>query len=177
MNALTASIAPAREALRAALGPWRQRWAQASSREQTLVRLASVLILLTLVWLVGVAPALRTLRTAQSQGPQLRAQLQTMLLLQDRAKALQAQATTQRSQDTEALLEAALPTLGGSARMVLAGDRATMRLEGSGPDALAQWLAQVRLNAGALPVEVQLRQNQGLWSGTVVLQLPTRAAP
>ncbi len=177
MNALTASISPAREALRAAWAPWQLRWAQASTREQVLVRIAAALVLLALVWLVGVAPALRTLRTAQSQGPQLRAQLQTILLLQDRAKALQAQATTQRSQDTQALLEAALPTLGASAQMVLAGDRATVRLEGSSPDALAQWLARVRLNAGALPVELQLRQKQGQWSGSVVLQLPTRAAP
>jgi general secretion pathway protein M len=164
-------------ALRAAWAPWQLRWSQTSAREQTWARLAALLALVALVWLIGIAPALRTLRTAQDEAPQLRAQMQAMMRLQDQAKALQAQATARPSQDSKGLLEAALPTLGGSARLVLTGDRATVNLEGSSADALIQWLAQVRLNAHALPLELRLGQKQGLWSGSVVLQLPARAAP
>jgi general secretion pathway protein M len=137
----------------------------------------ALLVLVALVWLVGIAPALRTLRTAQDEAPQLRAQLQTMRLLQDQAKALQAQAAARPSQDTKGLLEGALPTLGGSARLVITGDRATVSFEGRSADALIEWLAQVRLNARALPLELHLGQKQGQWSGSVVLQLPTRATP
>ena len=174
MNALTARTLAA---LRAASNPWQLRWSQTSAREQALVRLAALLVLVALVWMIGIAPALRTLRTAQVEGPQLRAQMQTMLLLQERAKALQDRAAAQPSQDSKALLETALPTLGGSARLVITGDRATVNLEGRSADALIQWLAQVRLNARALPLELHLGQKQGQWSGSVVLQLPARATP
>jgi general secretion pathway protein M len=42
-------------------------------------------------------------------------------------------------------------------------------------DALAQWLAQVRLNVRVLPAEARLRRSAaGSWDGTLVLHL---AAP
>ena len=163
-------------ALRAAFAPWQARWAQSSPREQGLVRLAAALVLLALVWLLAINPALRTLRAAQSQGPLLRAQLQDMLLLQAQAQALQAQPGAQ-SLDAKSLVEASLPGLSESARMVIAGDRATVTFQGGSADALAQWLGQVRLNAHALPLELHLGQSKGLWKGSVVLQLPARAAP
>lgn len=173
---MSAQAAAARSTLRRAWQPWQARWAQASAREQSLVRLSLALLSFALVWMVAVAPALRTLRTAQTQGPQLRAQLQDMLLLQAQAKALQGKGRAS-PQDAKSLMEAALPVLGESARMVFAGDRATVTLQGSSADALVQWLGQVRLNARAVPLEVRLTQSKGLWRGSVVLQLPTRSAP
>ena len=173
---MNAPLASTRAALDTAWAPWQARWTQASAREQTLVRLGAALLLLALVWTVAVSPALRTLRTAQTQGPQLRAQLQDMLLLQAQAKALQAKVGAP-PQDAKSLMEAALPVLGESARMVFAGDRATVTLQSSSADALVQWLAQVRLNARAVPLELRLTQSKGLWKGSEELQLPTRTAP
>ncbi len=152
------------------------RWAQVSPREQRLVRGALALLLLALLWFVAVRPALATLRSAQSQGPQLRAQLQDMLQLQAQAQVLQAQPAAQ-TQDSKSLLEAALPTLGDTARMSISGDRASVTLEDSSADALAQWLTQARLNARARPLELHLTQSQGIWKGRIVLQLPSPAAP
>lgn len=172
---MSAQLAAARATLRSAWAPWQARWAQASAREQTLVRLAAALLLLALVWTVAVGPAVRTLRAAQTQGPQLRAQLQEMRLLQAQAKALQAQPSAPPD-ETKKLLETALPALGDSARMVFAGDRATVTLQGSSADALVQWLGQVRLNARAVPLELHLTQSKGLWKGSVVLQLPAQSA-
>ena len=106
----------------------------------------------------------------------MRAQLQEMLRLQAQAQALQAPPAT-TPQDAKALLEASMGALGASARLVLSGDRATASFQGSSADALAQWLSQARLNAHALPLELHLAQSQGLWAGSVVLQLPARAAP
>ena len=74
-------------------------------------------------------------------------------------------------------------TAGGFA---LAGDRATLTLQGVQADALANWLAQARNNARAVPQEAHLtrsanpRQGNGAptptvrWDGTLVLSLPTR---
>jgi general secretion pathway protein M len=171
-----ARAATLRATLGAAFAPWQARWAQSNAREQGLVRLAAALVLLALVWLLAINPALRTLRAAQSQGPLLRAQLQDMLLLQAQAQALQAQPGAQ-ALDAKSLVEASLPGLSESARMVIAGDRATVTFQSGSADALAQWLGQVRLNAHALPLELHLGQSKGLWKGSVVLQLPARAAP
>jgi general secretion pathway protein M len=162
--------------LRGAIAPVQTRWAQMSLREQRLVRGALALLALALVWFVALRPALATLRSAQSQGPQLRAQLQDMLQLQAQAQVLQAQPAAQ-TQDSKNLLEAALPTLGAAARMSLTGDRATVTLEGSSADDLAQWLTQARLNARARPLELHLTQSQGLWKGRIVLQVSGTAAP
>ena len=162
--------------VRAAIASAQTRWAQVSPREQRLVRGALTLLALVLVWFVALRPALATLRSVQSQGPQVRAQLQDMLQLQAQAQALQALPAAQ-TQDSKNLLEAALPTLGATAQMSLTSDRATITLEGSSADALAQWLSQARLNALARPLELHLTQSQGLWKGRIVLQMPTTAAP
>jgi general secretion pathway protein M len=161
--------------VRALLAPLQKRWAQ-NPREQRLVRGALALLVLALLWFVALRPAIGTLRSAQIQGPQLRAQLQDMLQLQAQAQILQAQPLAQ-TQDSKSLLEAALPTLGSTASMSLTGDRATLTLEGSSADALAQWLTQARLNARARPLELHLTQSQGLWKGQIVLQVSSPAAP
>ena len=162
--------------VRAAIASAQTRWAQVSPREQRLVRGALALLALALVWFVALRPALATLRSVQSQGPQLRAQLQDMLQLQAQAQVLQALPAAQ-TQDSKSLLEAALATLGATAQMSLTGDRATITLEGSSADALAQWLSQARLNARARPLELHLTQSQGLWKGRIVLQMASTAAP
>ena len=154
----------------------RQHWAQSSAREKTLLRVGGALVAAALLWWVAINPALRTLRDTQVRGPALQAQMQTMLQLQARAQALQAQPKLPAA-DSKALLEAALPTLGTSARMTVNGERATVTLEGSSADALAQWLAQVRLNAHARPFEMHITQSQGLWSGRLVLQWASASAP
>ena len=52
---------------------------------------------------------------------------------------------------------------------------ALVTLAGVPPDALAQWLAQARINARAVPGEARLQRNAaGQWDGTLVLNLPPR---
>jgi general secretion pathway protein M len=154
----------------------RQHWAQSSAREKALLRAGAALVGVALLWWVAISPALRTLRDAQTQSPALQAQMQTMLQLQARATALQSQPKLAAT-DNKALLDAALPTLGTTARMTVSGKRATITLDGSSADVLAQWLTQVRLNAHARPIEMHLTQSQGRWSGRVVLQLAGTTAP
>ena len=125
----------------------------------------------SLLWWVGLAPALNTLRSADQQQSQLEAQLQQMQRLQAQAQTLQAQPRLTVS-EAIALLETSVKPLGASAQMTLAGERVTVRLKGLAPDALAQWLVQARLNARAVPSEARLQRNPaGTWDGTLVLIL------
>lgn len=150
------------------------RWHSVSRREQQLVLAALTLLLAALLWWVGLAPALTTLRSADTQHRLLEAQLQQMQRLQAQAKALQAQPRI-AFDDVRRLLEASVKPLGAAAQLVVAGERVTLTLRGASADALAQWLTQVRLNARAVPSEARLvRSAAGTWDGMLVLNLSTR---
>jgi general secretion pathway protein M len=153
----------------------RARWEALAPREKWLVAGASALIVLTLLWMVAVAPALRMLRTAEDQHRAADAQLQRMRALQAQAQALQAQPRHNYESALRLLEQSVVQRLGTSARVTVAGERVTITLSGTAPDALAQWLTQARVNARALPSEARLYRNSaGLWEGTVVLTLPPR---
>lgn len=134
----------------------RQRWDGLGLRERRLVLIASALVAVALLWWIALAPALATLRLAQDQHPRLDAQLQQMQTLKAQAGALAAQPKV-LPEDARRSLETSLKqTLGASAQMAVAGNRATVTLKGAAPDALAQWLMQARINARAAPAEVRL---------------------
>ena len=150
------------------------RWAALSRRERQWVLAALTLMLASLLWWVALAPALATLRSAESQHRLLDAQLQQMQRLQQQAKTLQAQPRLTLD-DARRLLQASVKPMGATAQLVLEGERVTLTLKGASADALAQWLAQVRLNARALPNEARLVRNAaGTWDGTLVLILSAR---
>jgi general secretion pathway protein M len=149
-------------------------WLHISRREQQLVLGALALLLLALLWWLGLAPALATLRSVEKQRPLLDAQWQQMQRLQAQAQTLQAQPRL-AVDDAQALLEAAMKPLGASAQWTLSGERVSVTLHGAPADALAQWLAQARLNARAVPGEARLVRNaSGSWDGTLVLTLAAR---
>ena len=146
-------------------------WQQMSRREQQLLQGALALVLLAVLWWVGLAPALATLRSVEQQRPLLDAQLQQMQRLQAQARTLQAQPRL-AVDDAQRLLEAALKPLGATAQWTVTGERVTVTLKGANADALAQWLAQTRLNARAVPSEARwVRSAPGTWDGTLVLTL------
>ena len=147
------------------------RWQGVSTRERRLVLLAVTLVLAALLWWVGVAPALSTLRAAEGQRRLLDAELQQMRDLQAQAKALQAQAPL-AADEARRLLEASVKPLGATAQLTLAGERATVTLKGVSADALAQWLVQVRLNVRSVPSDARLvRGANGAWDGTLTLNI------
>lgn len=158
-----------------AMSDLRTRWNGLAPREKLWVAAAAALVVAVLVWWVAVGPALATLRTAEQQHRVLDAQLQEMQSLQAQAQALQA-LPKQNYDEAVRLLELSVrQRLGTTARLLVAGDRATITLSGTAADALAQWLTQARVNARALPSEARLFRNSGgLWEGTLVLTLPPR---
>ena len=150
------------------------RWNGTSPREQRLLLGALALVAVALVWWVALAPALATLRAADKQHPALDAQLQHMQQLQTQAQTLQAQPRL-AFDEARRLLEASVKPLGATAQLVVVGDRVTVTLKAISADSLAQWLAQARLNARALPGEARLVRNAaGTWDGALVLSLPAR---
>ena len=166
--------------------PLAAAWARLGARERRLVALAATVVGLALLWWLLLAPALHTLRSAHTQHAKLDAQLQHMQALASEAQQLQAQPRTSPEDAARALQASVTATLGAGAKLALSGDRATLTLQGVQADALANWLAQARNNARAVPQEAHLtrsanpRQGNGAptptvrWDGTLVLSLPTR---
>ena len=154
------------------------RWNQLAPREKSLLGAALAVIALALVWQLMLAPSLRTLRAATAQGLALDAQLQHMQSLQAQAKALQKQAPLAYDDALRALNQATKQTLGSTAQVSAVAERANVTLQAARADALAQWLAQARVNARSTPLEARLTRMATpagvTWSGTLVMTLPQR---
>ena len=177
--------------LPAFFAPLQARWVTLEPREQALVRGAALLILLALLWWIFIAPALSVLRQAEAQQRLVSAQLQKMQSLQAQAQLLQSQPKISHDDALRALDASVKQRLGASAQFNIVGDRATVTLRNTPADALAQWLAQARVNAHAIPDEVRLVRAApagaggtvnapaivsalAAWDGTVVLSLPAQ---
>jgi general secretion pathway protein M len=151
----------------------RTRWAGLAPREKVMAASAAAVVVLAIVWLVFIGPALSTVRTADAQRRTLDVQLQRMAALQTQAQAMQSQPKQGREEALRQLELATRQRLGTSARLAVSGDRVTVTLTGTPADALAQWLAQARTAAHALPEQAHLvRNNAGAWEGNLVLALP-----
>jgi len=153
----------------------RARWQALPPRERSGVVVAAAVVAAAATWWLLLGPALATLRTAPQRHQALDTQLVRMSALQAQARAMQAQPRANPAQVTGALEASVRTSLGESARLVIAGDRATVTFSQTPGAALAQWLAQARLNARALPAEARMQRTAaGTWSGSVVLHLPAR---
>ncbi len=164
--------------LASAFAPLRARWSRLGRRDKTLIALALVALLALLAWRLSVAPSLATLRSADAQARVLAAQLQRMQALEAQAKALQKQPALGFDDAARALTAATRQTLGATAQLNIAGDRASVTLKAASADALAEWLAQARLNARSQPLEARLERAPApagaAWNGVLVMALPAR---
>lgn len=144
---------------------WEAWWPELAPREQRMVIVAGTLVLLALLWWVALAPALRTLASAPAAHAELDAQLQQMTALQIQAKALQAQPRANREDALRALETSVRQGLGPNAQIQVAGagvgEGVLVTLRSTPADGVAQWLAQARGNARAVPREVHLTRTQG----------------
>lgn len=155
--------------------PITQGWQGLAPREKMLASAAATVVVLALAWWLAIGPALAVLKTSDAQHAALDAQLARMQALQQQARALQSQPKQGYDESLRALEASVRQRLGSTARTTVAGDRVTLTLAATPPDALAAWLAEARANARALPAEARLtRAATGGWDGTLVLTLPTR---
>lgn len=150
---------------------------QRSGREKTALLVAALLLGVALLWWLLLAPALHTWRSAESVRSQLDGQLQKMHALQAQAQALQAEPALAPEQAQLALEASVKQQFGAAAELSISGQRATLKLKGVSPEALAQGLAQTRSDAHAVPSEARLNRSAAAstsWDGTMVLNLPSR---
>lgn len=168
--------------------PLRAHWQALAPREQNLLRAAAVLVAAALLWWLALAPALSTLRTAPARHASLDAQLQRMLALQAQAQQLKDAPRADPDSAVRALQSSVTEHLGPNARLAVAGERATLTLQGTPANALATWLVQARSNAHSVPQEVHLVRSpaaapgrpgdatsaRARWDGQLVLALPPR---
>jgi general secretion pathway protein M len=150
-----------------------QTWRRLAPREKLMAAGAAAVVVFALVWWVAIGPALAVLKTSEAQHRSLDAQLARMQALQQQARTLQTQPKQSHDDSVRALEASVRQRLGTTARTTVAGDRVTVTLNGTQPDALAAWLAEARANARALPAEARLtRGATGGWDGTLVLTVP-----
>ena len=157
---------------RAVLAGFLDRLAQ---RERWLVLCAGALVLVALVWGLGVAPAIKSLRSAPAQLKVLDAQYQTMENLATQARALQSRPAVSREDALRTLQSALQQHLGASAQLGVAADRATITLKGASPEGLVQWLGVARSGARVVVRQATLARGPNGWDGTIMLDLPAPA--
>lgn len=162
----------------AMIGSLQARWRQLATREKTFLISVLALIVLALLWQLVLSPSLQTLSTSTAQATALDAQIQHMQLLQNQASALQRQAPLAYDEALRALSLTTKQTLAATAQVNVVADRANVTLQAANADALAQWLAQARLNARSAPLEARLTRNTtptgATWTGSLVMSLPPR---
>ena len=104
--------------------------------------------------------------------------MQAMQAMQLQAQAVQKQPALAFDEAVRALTAATKQTLGASAQLVLAGERASITVKDASPDALAEWLTQARLNARSALIEARIVRASTpggpVWNGVLVMGLPAR---
>ncbi len=165
---------PVSEALVKLRQPALTWWRALAPRERRGASAALWLLALFVAFSLLVQPAWRTLRAAPLQLDQLEAELQRMQGLAAEAQTLRGTAPVSAVQ-AAAALQSATARLGSSAKLSLQGERATLTLTSTPPEALRAWLIEARSAARARPIEVQLAQAPTGYSGSLILSL--EAAP
>jgi general secretion pathway protein M len=158
-----------------AFGRLAQRWAALAPRQQIFLGLAAALIGGLLVWNVAIAPALSTLKKVRTQSHSLDTQLQSMRSMAGAAASLKSQRSLSYDESVKALQAAAQQSLGSSAQVSISDGRAIINLRAASPDALAQFLAQLRANARLMPAELRLQKSTT--PATPGVSASTAAAP
>jgi general secretion pathway protein M len=177
------------------------RWQGLNARERLLV---SVLLGLFGVWLfvsIAISPALRTLNASETQRAEVAQQVVQMRALQQRAQELQKTKPLSRDESIRSL-QSITPTGNPALQMTIQGDRVMVQLKNLSASQLANWLAQARSNAQALPDEVHISRSVtssvnsstslsalsggnatinstnaiNSWDGQIILRLPQRTA-
>ena len=149
-------------------------WRQLKMSERRLILTALAVIAAVLLWLVALAPALKTIKEAPNEHRALDAKLLSLRALSAEAKLLQSQPKLSLDEAQKALQNSVTQRLGTTGQLNLQGERSSLTLKSANPQELAQWLAQARVNARALPVEAKLTRNNDAWDGNLVLSLPKK---
>lgn len=149
-------------------------WAGLSSKEQQGISWASVLVALTLVWFVLLAPAIRTMQQVPLQRAAFSAQLLELRQMQAQAQALKARPALSRQEMVQLLGQVSGP-LGASVKLEVQGDWLRLQILKLDPHAVASLLANVPFQPTDLSLNLAAAPSNGAaktWSGTMSYLLP-----
>lgn len=149
----------------------RHRWQALAGREQLLLTAIAALLVLALLWWLLLQPAIGNWQNARTA----KAKWETGMQRVQQAGKQAASLRNMKSISTEEARNAitgSLKLLAGTGQVTWQADTARVTLSNTRPEALAQWLPAVRLNALSLPASSTLTLTEKGWSGTVVLRLP-----
>jgi general secretion pathway protein M len=162
MSAQMASLQAARDELRT-------KWQALAPRERQLVTAMLSVLALVLIVMLGVRPALKTLKETPAQLKEVNATLDDMRRMADEVKIMRQIPPVPQAQ-AEAMLRSATERLGPTARMRTEGDRAIINMGGISGSKIAEWLTEVRSGARVKPIEGNFQQTEpGMYSGTITL--------
>ncbi len=150
--------------------PLRQRWLALAPREREGLTWALWAAVLLVVVMVGVRPAWRTLQAAPAQLGQVEEQVQQMKQLAREAQLLRGTPVVSMTQSIDAL-KAASDRLGAVGKLNLQGQQATVTLNGVTPEALAEWLREVRTVGRVRVTEAKLTRTGTTYSGSVLVAI------
>jgi general secretion pathway protein M len=147
-------------------------WRQRATREQRLLGAAATLLVLALLWVLALAPALKTLRQHDARAAQLQATLSHMQGLEAQAKLLQGRSSMGGAAAQQALQTHTVSLLGKQADIAARNGGASVTLRSVSPQALGRWLATVRTEAHVQVLQSRLQRGAEGWSGSLQLRLP-----
>lgn len=151
-------------------------WARLSPRERQAIGGAAWVVAGAAVWWLVGAPAWQTWQHGPTQHRVLDAQWQQVHTLAAQARSMQAQAVLSKDDRLRALETATQERLGPSAKLQVSGTQATVTLQRAPAEGVAQWLAQVRVNAQLTPAEARLTRDAPPPSAGPSSATPSRAS-
>lgn len=154
-------------------------WKGLSPRERRAVGAMGIVLTLTLLWQLGIAMPMNSLRDTARQQQLAQAEWEQVQALRAQALALRARGTdsSTTAMGNEAVLQAlrtATTATGDTRAQVneLAPGSYRVRFDQVSPEALATWLQTVRQQAHLLPQSAELQGvngKPGTWRGSIVL--------
>lgn len=156
-----------------------------SPRERVAVTVGVGVLLAGLIVGVGMLPAWRTLRAVAAAEPEVLRTLAQLQSQRDEARRLQAQPRPDLAEALRSVERSARERLGPDVQVQASEGRVNVVFRQASGEAVAQWLAQVRAQARAWPLEARLTRAGNVapgaaapvtWDGAVLLQLPAHPA-
>lgn len=158
----------------AQLKPLRERadatWRARPPRDRLALTLMALVLGVFLVWVLFVAPAMATLRSAPAQLDMLDTELLQMRTMAAEVRDLR-NATPVPAAQAGLAIKSAVERQGDKVRLSLQADRALLTLVNASPEQVRALLVEARSAARARPLEAELTRVPGGYSGTLVLSL------
>src|SRR5262245_64178325 len=158
----------------ARLQPLRQgagaAWRARPPRDRLALTMMGLVLGAFLLWLLFIAPAVATLRSAPAQLEALDTQLLQMRTMAAEVRDLR-NATPVPAAQAGLAIKSAVERQGDKVRLSLQNDRALLTLQNASPEQLRALLVEARSAARARPLEAQLTRGPGGFTGTLVLGL------